>query len=573
MRLSPAGGRRILAASRSMDCPSCRSAVDEAARGCRACGTPLGLGPGSVVAGRFELLKRLGGGGMGNVFEALDRQLHETFALKVVLLGRDPQARKRFHSEVRLARKVKHRNVCGVYDYGEDGEIVYCSMELVRGRNLRELLLQAPLSRERAYEIAVAAAGGLQAIHDAGIIHRDVKAANVMIDEKGEARIVDFGIAKPQAGAAAPGSDVAVTDELHVIGSPEYMSPEQVRGAALDVRSDVYSFGIVLYELFTGRVPFRDPTPFGVMVKQVQEAPRLDGPVADLLPAPLVPVLRRALAKEPRGRYASIGELARELRRARGEQARSSTDELEPPGRGRRWTLFPGFRPPVGHERTAELMTRAAIAGLVLLGAGILAYGPWRSPRELLPPPATTTTTTTATTTVPPATPEIILPLVSRPGKLEHAREGARPPRTPAPRDAVVRPGSGAVTSLTGGEVTPETTVQPSPTTPTTTTTTTSTTTTLKAAPVVVDADCGGQKVVYTGQAEGLGAQGLVVVEFVVEADGRVTRPRIVRAENKDLEDSALRSVSRWRCRPATRDGRPVASRVAQPLDFRLPGR
>ena len=236
------------------------------------------VGIGSVVGGRFELVAPLGAGGMGTVYRARDRQLDLDVAVKVLRLGDDANAVRRFHSEVRLARLVKHPNVCSVHEYGESEGAVYCVMELVEGRNLRELLRERPIAWERAHAIALEIAKGLKAIHDAGIVHRDLKSSNVMIDAQGRVRLVDFGIARPQPGRAGHPQDGELTDSRHVVGSPEYMSPEQVRHGELDARSDIYSFGIVLFELFTGRVPFKGDTPYEVMTAQLKEPPPLDGP-------------------------------------------------------------------------------------------------------------------------------------------------------------------------------------------------------------------------------------------------------------------------------------------------------
>jgi len=159
--------------------------------------------PGQVIAGRFELLAPLGAGGMATVFRARDLRLEGVeVAVKIPRLGGDPQAVRRFHSEVLLARRVKHPGVCAVHEYGEDGELVYCVMELISGRNLRELLREAPVAWERAFEIAIDAAEGLGAIHEAGVLHRDVKSSNLMIDARGRVKLVDFGIAKIQRAAA-----------------------------------------------------------------------------------------------------------------------------------------------------------------------------------------------------------------------------------------------------------------------------------------------------------------------------------------------------------------------------------
>ena len=255
-------------------------------RTCAGCGAPLPVVAGSLIAARYLVLERLGEGGMGTVFKARDRALEATVALKVVRLGREPRAVKRFHAEVRLARKVKHRNVCSLYEYGEDGEVVYCTMELVEGKNLRQVLREGLLDWPQGYKLALEAAEGLQAIHEAGVIHRDLKAPNLMIDAQGVVRLVDFGIAKELAilpGGDTPTPGSAGTDAEYFVGTPEYMSPEQVRGSPLDARSDIYSLGIVIYEAFTGHVPFRGETPQATMAKHLEEPPPLEGPAVETI--------------------------------------------------------------------------------------------------------------------------------------------------------------------------------------------------------------------------------------------------------------------------------------------------
>jgi serine/threonine-protein kinase len=270
------------------------------------------------------------------VFRANDRVLEETVALKLVRAGSlDPDAvstadfernlgiARRFRSEVKLAWKVKHPNVCGIHEYGEDGDLLYISMELVAGEDLRRVLQRhGALLWEDAYDVAIQVADGLQAIHDVGIVHRDLKPANIMRDEKGLVRLMDFGIAKAWEGTSDPG----ITDSGHVVGSPEYMSPEQVRGLTLDARSDIYTLGIVIFELFTGRSPFRAKTPSATMLRHLEEPPPLEGPAAEQIPAALIPVLRRALAKEPDERFGSCRELLAALREARAELEHQTTD-------------------------------------------------------------------------------------------------------------------------------------------------------------------------------------------------------------------------------------------------------
>jgi serine/threonine protein kinase len=297
-------------------CPSCGANQDADVDVCFACGRLISaLTQGHVLASRYEIQNLLGKGGMGVVYKAHDRLLDEPVAIKVLrgdLMGTSELAR-RFRSEIKLARKVSHNNVCRIHEYGEDGPLSWISMALIEGTDLRKVLRrhQDGLPADEAFEAAIQASDGLQAIHSVGIIHRDLKTPNIVRDALGVVRLMDFGIAKEadrNAGFTATGE---------VMGTPEYMSPEQCRGEKLDFRSDVYSMGIVIYELFTGRVPFHGETVMSTLLQQLQEPPPLDGPVAERLPPGLTQVLRRALAKQPADRYQSAAELAEALRVAR----------------------------------------------------------------------------------------------------------------------------------------------------------------------------------------------------------------------------------------------------------------
>ena len=289
-----------------------------------------GIGSGSVVAGRYEIRDALGAGGMATVFRAHDRALDVSVALKVLKASpaRDPELAHRFRSEIKLAWRVRHRNVCGIHEYGEDGDLLYISMELVEGKDLKRLLREeGPLAWEQAYDVAIQIAEGLEAIHEAGVIHRDLKPANITRDARGLVRLMDFGIAKVWGEDSGGG----MTGTGRVVGSPEYMSPEQVRGTSVDFRSDLYALGLVIYELFTGRVPFRGHTPAAAMMRRLDEDPDWEGPAARQIPAAALPILRKALAREPGGRYTTCGEILADLRAARAALSRQTTDEVGHP--------------------------------------------------------------------------------------------------------------------------------------------------------------------------------------------------------------------------------------------------
>jgi serine/threonine protein kinase len=289
-------------------CPSCQTENPSDRGICEACAGPLRpVAPGTVLAGRYEILSVLGRGGMGTVYAARDRTIDDTVALKVLRpeIAGSAEFTQRFLSEVRLARRVSHPNVCRIHEYGEDGGLRFLVMELVDGRDLTRILRDGPLPKERALEIAIQAAEALSAIHAAGIVHRDLKTANLMIDRAGQVKLMDFGIAK-HVGTGTPAAPSG-----YIVGTPEYMSPEQGRGRTVDARSDIYALGIVAYELHTGHVPFRAETPVGTLLMHVEAEPPLDDPA---LPPSVAGVLRRALAKDPADRFPTAAAMAEALR-------------------------------------------------------------------------------------------------------------------------------------------------------------------------------------------------------------------------------------------------------------------
>ena len=300
-----------------MVCPHCQAANLESDDNCFRCGKGLfSLTEAAVLNGRYEVLQSLGRGGMGMVYLGRDRELEEPVAIKVLRpeLARAPAMAKRFRSEIRLARRVRHRNVCAIHEYGQDGHVQYIVMEYVAGIDCKRLLREnGPLPWEQAFDVAIQLAMGLQAVHDVGIIHRDLKTPNVMMDSQGAVRLMDFGIAKSELDGLS-----AATATGQIIGTPEYMSPEQVRGEKVDHRSDIYALGIVVYELFTGDVPFRGDTPVATLFKHLQDAPLFEAHT-DTIPAPLVSVLTRALAKDRGDRHASAEEVAESLIQARAQ--------------------------------------------------------------------------------------------------------------------------------------------------------------------------------------------------------------------------------------------------------------
>jgi serine/threonine protein kinase len=302
-----------------MICPSCKAPNDDLAEACFTCGRALSaLTHGAIIAGRYEVLSPLGRGGMGMVYKAHDRMLDETVAIKVLRseFANTDEMAQRFRHEIKLARKVSHRNVCRIHEYGEDAGIRYISMEFVEGTDLKQLARERGgcLGHEEGFDIAIQTADGLQAIHDVGIVHRDLKTTNIMRDERGLVRLMDFGIAKIEAAERSTGA--GLTSAGQIMGTPEYMSPEQCLGEKLDHRSDLYALGIVIYEMFVGTVPFRGDTPVATLFKHIQDPVPFEGLAAARIPLAAVPVLRRALAKNRADRFASASAAADALRRA-----------------------------------------------------------------------------------------------------------------------------------------------------------------------------------------------------------------------------------------------------------------
>jgi HAMP domain-containing protein/predicted Ser/Thr protein kinase len=265
---------------------------------------------GQVFADRYEILGTLGKGGMGVVYRARDRQLDELVALKLLrpeALASDPSLLERFKQEIKLARRITHRNVLRTHDFGEAAGVPYISMEYVDGVTLKELV------RHRgALPIAVGLASakqmchGLGAAHEMGVIHRDIKPQNMMIlPETGELKVMDFGIAR----VSSVGADAGLTGAGMVMGTPDYMPPEQVQGRPADFRSDLYALSVVLYEAFTGRLPFSGDTPFAIMAAHVQQAVRAPLSLNPRLPPELDAAIRRGLEKDPARRFQSTAEL------------------------------------------------------------------------------------------------------------------------------------------------------------------------------------------------------------------------------------------------------------------------
>jgi serine/threonine-protein kinase len=257
----------------------------------------------------YRILERSGEGGMGVVYKAQDLKLDRTVALKFLPpdLTREPEANERFIHEAKAASALDHQNVCTIHEIGEtdDGQI-FIVMGFYNGETLKERLAHGPLNIVETIDIAIQVAGGLAKAHEHGIVHRDIKADNIIVTADGVAKILDFGVAKL---AGKP----MLTKPGSTIGTTAYMSPEQAQGAEVDYRTDIWSLGVVLFELLAGRLPFEGAHEAAMLYSIVNEDQKNIHSIRPDLPRELVRIVRRALMKKPELRYASTNEMIRDL--------------------------------------------------------------------------------------------------------------------------------------------------------------------------------------------------------------------------------------------------------------------
>src|SRR6266403_129207 len=382
-----------------MECPVCATRNSASASECKKCHTPFAssvaqetlneggvpedwtvagsskisaaaaesdtLDIGTVLAGRYELLKLIGQGGMGAVYKARDKELDRVVALKLIRpeLARNPEILKRFKQELILARQVTHKNVIRIFDLGQADGFKFITMDFVEGQDLHRLLLEkGKFPPEQAARIMLQICRALEAAHAEGVIHRDLKPQNIMLDASGRVYGMDFGIAR---SAYLPG----MTQTGALIGTPEYMSPEQGRGEKLTERSDLFSLGIIFYELLTGKSPYYSDTPLATLWKRMQEKATPPAVVDPTLPQALSSIVVKALEIEPEKRFASALEMAQQLEIWLGPSAGSSTIFLPAP-------------------RISAYWKWASAALAILLVASVIAFrliGP-RKPKAAHPP-------------------------------------------------------------------------------------------------------------------------------------------------------------------------------------------
>jgi len=317
-----------------------------------------------TVLGSYEILAPVGTGGMGDVYRAHDRNLNRQVAIKVLSanFAHDPNLLMRFRREAHILASLNHPNIVTIYDIGQDRRTVYIAMELVDGKALDEILAAHAMPTRDVLDIAVQTAAGLAVAHESGIVHRDLKPKNVMVRKDGFAKILDFGLSKLAPGFPTSALDgtTAATERGVLLGTIDYMSPEQASGLPTDFRSDQFSFGSLLYEMITGKRPFHRETGSQTLAAIIEDEAK---PIASLnpgVPAALEAVVYRCMAKKPERRYASTQELARELKEIRDSSAAGEPRSL-------------GANARAVFQRLPRWLEITLAAGLVAAGISIIA--------------------------------------------------------------------------------------------------------------------------------------------------------------------------------------------------------
>ncbi|NOQ95858.1 MAG: protein kinase [Desulfobacterales bacterium] len=326
----------------SLRCKSCQSENPPDSRFCSSCGTKFSqeseelsvtetyytplteMEVGSTFANRYHIIEELGRGGMGRVYKTLDKEINEKIAIKILRpeISAEKGTIERFRNELRLARKIRHMNVCQMFDITKERNVYFITMEYVSGEDLKSTLHRVGrLSVGKTLIIARQICKGLAEAHRLGVIHRDLKPHNIMIDRAGDVRIMDFGIARSLKSKGHTETGV-------MIGTPDYMSPEQDLGDPVDQRSDIYSLGVILYELLTGEVPFKGDTAFSVVLKHKTEPPPDPRKYNDQLSDDIVALILKCLEKDKKKRFQNVEELLQEIINI--EKRQPTTDKVVP---------------------------------------------------------------------------------------------------------------------------------------------------------------------------------------------------------------------------------------------------